>query len=118
MRCGDSERQQATLRAELERLPRLRAAGLIDLPRLRPAGAAVVADWHGLMGHQVSEGQTAAQGGSGGGMVFTPKADTAEVDLWEYRSGQEYIDPSRGVNGRTRAYYIYRAADTRPRHRG
>jgi hypothetical protein len=75
------ERQRATLRTELEGLRRLREAGPIDRRVLDQRVRAVVADWLGLMGRQVSEARRLLKGFLEGRVMFTPRGDEATVDF-------------------------------------
>jgi site-specific DNA recombinase len=75
------ERRRATLRVELEGLRRLREAGPVDRQVLDQRVRAVVADWRGLMGRQVSEARRLLKGFLEGRVMFTPQADRAEVEF-------------------------------------
>jgi hypothetical protein len=75
------ERQRTTLRAELNELRRLRNAGPIDRRLLERRVRAVVADWRGLMGRQVSESRRLLKGFLEGRVVFTPQPQRDVVDF-------------------------------------
>ena len=75
------ERQRATLHAELESLRRLRAAAPVDGRVLEQKVGAVVADWKGLMGRQVSEARRLLKGFLEGRVMFTAGADSLEVEF-------------------------------------
>ena len=75
------ERQRTTLRAELDGMRRLREAGPIDRRLVERRVRAVVADWRGLMGRQVSESRRLLKGFLEGRVVFTPQPQRDVVDF-------------------------------------
>lgn len=70
--CGPIPAERA-LMAQLEGLRRLRNAGPIDRRLLERRVRAVVADWRGLMGRQISESRRLLKGFLEGRVVFTPQ---------------------------------------------
>ena len=75
------ERQRATLRTELDGVRRLREAGPVDRRLVERRVRAMVADWRGLMGRQVSESRRLLKGVLEGRVVFTPRTDESAIDF-------------------------------------